>query len=154
MVLQDIQVTNGKTYYRTTDKNGFVRMQINLAKKGTYDLSICFLGDENYGASFKASKIKVNPVKAKLKVVNSKFKKSSKKKTLAAKFLSPKGKAVKGKKISFKINGKTYTAKTNSKGVATVKVKLNKRKTYKFTAKFAGDNTFKAISVKGKAIVK
>ena len=145
---------NGKTYYRTTDKNGFVRMQINLAKKGTYDLSICFLGDENYGASFKANKIKVNPVKAKLKVVNSKFKKSSKKKTLSAKFLSPKGKAVKGKKISFKINGKTYTAKTNSKGVATVKVKLNKRKTYKFTAKFAGDNTFKAISVKGKAIVK
>ena len=77
-----------------------------------------------------------------------------KRKTLTAKFLSPKGKAVNGKKISFRINGKTYTAKTNSKGIATVKVTLNKKKTYGFTAKFAGDNTFKSISVKGKVVVK
>ena len=145
---------NGKVYYKTTDKNGYVKMQINLPKKGTYDLSICFLGDDKYDASFKANKIKVNPVKAKLKVSNKKFKLKAKKKTLTAKFISPKGKAIKGKKISFRINGKTYTAKTNSKGIATVKVKLNKRKTYKFTAKFAGDNTFKAISVKAKAVVK
>ena len=145
---------NGKVYYKTTDKNGYVKMQINLAKKGTYDLLICFLGDDKYDASFKANKIKANPVKAKLKVANKKFKKSSKKKTLTAKFLSPKGKGIKSKKISFKINKKTYTAKTNSKGVASVRVKLNKKKTYKFTAKFAGDNTFKSISVKGKAVVK
>jgi hypothetical protein len=117
-------------------------------------MSVCFLGDDKYDASFKSSKIKINPVKAKLKVTNKKFKKSSKKKTLTAKFLSPKGNAVKAKKISFKINGKTYAAKTNSKGIATVKVKLSKSKIYKFTAKFAGDNTFKAISAKGKVIVK
>lgn len=145
---------NGKNYYRTTDKNGYVKLQINLAKKGTYTLVACFLGDNDYEASFKSYKIKVNPVKAKLKVSNKKFKLKSKKKTLAAKFISPKGKVIKGKKINFRINGKTYTAKTNSKGIAVVKVKLNKRKSYKFTAKFAGDNTFKAISVKGKAVVK
>ena len=145
---------NGKNYYRTTDKNGYVKFQINLAKKGTYTIVACFLGDDNYNASFKSSKIKVNPVKAKLKVSNKKYKFSLKKKTLTAKFLSPKGKAVNGKKISFRINGKTYTAKTNSKGIATVKVTLNKKKTYGFTAKFAGDNTFKSISVKGKVVVK
>lgn len=145
---------NGKDYYRTTDKNGYVKLQINLAKKGNYAIVACFLGDNDYEASFKSCKIKVNPVKAKLKVSNKKFKLKAKKKTLTAKFLSPKGKAIKGKKISFRINGKTYTAKTNSKGIATVKVKLNKRKSYKFTAKFAGDNTFKAISVKAKAVVK
>lgn len=145
---------NGKNYYKTTDKNGYVKLQINLAKKGTYTIVACFLGDDNYNASFKSSKIKVNAVKAKLKVANKKYKRSYKKKTLTAKLLSPKGKAVKGKKISFKVNGKTYTAKTNSKGIATVKVKLNKKKTYKFTAKFAGDNTFKAVTVKGKVVVK
>ena len=106
---------NGKNYYRTTDKNGYAKLQINLAKKGTYAIVACFLGDDNYNASFKSFKIKVNPVKAKLKVSNKKYKLSLKKKTLTAKFLSPKGKAVKGKKISFRINGKTYTAKTNSK---------------------------------------
>lgn len=145
---------NGKNYYKTTDKNGCVKIQINLEKKGTYSIVCCFLGDDKYDASFKSFKIKANPVKPKLKVANKKFKLKSNKKTLKAKFLSPKGKAVKGKKISFKINGKTYSAKTNSKGIAAVKVKLNKRKTYKFTAKFAGDKTFKAISIKGKAVVK
>jgi hypothetical protein len=130
-----------------------VKIQINLAKKGTYTIVTCFLGDDKYNASFMSSKIKVNPSSAKVKVSNKKFKLKANK-TLTAKFLSPKGKAVKGKKISFRINGKIYTAKTNSKGIAAVKVKLNKRKTYKFTAKFAGDNTFKSISVKGKAVVK
>ena len=144
---------NGRNYYRTTDKGGYVKIQINLAKKGTYTIVTCFLGDDKYNASFMSSKIKVNPSSAKVKVSNKKFKLKAKK-TLTAKFLSPKGKAVKGKKISFRINGKIYTAKTNSKGIAAVKVKLNKRKTYKFTAKFAGDNTFKSISVKGKAVVK
>ena len=50
--------------------------------------------------------------------------------------------------------GKTYAAKTNSKGIATVKVKLNKKKTYKFTAKFRGDDTFKSVVAKGKVVVK
>lgn len=145
---------NGKTYYKTTDKNGYVKIQVNLAKKGTYDVSMCFLGDDKHDASFKVNKIKVNPVKAKLKVVSRKFNKSAKKKTLTAKFLSPKGKVLKGKKISFRINGKTYVAKTNKKGIAVVKVNLSKKKTYAFTAKFAGDSTFKAISSKGKVIVK
>ena len=145
---------NGKDYYRTTDKNGYVKLQINLAKKGTYAIVACFLGDDYYNASFKSSKIKVNPVKAKLTVTNKKYKLALKKKTIKAKFLSSKNKAIKGKKIVFKINGKTYTAKTNSKGIATIKVTLNKRKTYKFTAKFAGDNTFKAIAAKGKIVVK
>ena len=145
---------NGKDYYRTTDKNGYIKFQINLAKKGTYTIAICFLGDDNYNASFKSSKIKVNPAKAKLTTANKKYKLSLKKKTLTVKLLSPKNKPVKGKKISFRINGKTYSAKTNSKGISTVKVVLNKRKTCSFTAKFAGDNTFKAVSIKGKVIVR
>ena len=145
---------NGKTYYKTTDKNGYVKLQINLAKKGTYDIVACFLGDGNYDASFKSSRIKVTSVKAKLKVTSKTYKRSYTKKTLTAKLLSPKGKAVTGKKISFKVNGKTYAAKTNSKGIATVKVKLNKKKTYKFTAKFRGDDTFKSVVAKGKVVVK
>ena len=63
-------------------------------------------------------------------------------------------KAIKGKKLVFTVNGKKYTAKTNKKGVAKVKVKLSKRKTYKFTVKFAGDNTFKKITKKGKVVIK
>ena len=64
------------------------------------------------------------------------------------------GKAIKGKKLTFTVNGKKYTAKTNSKGIAKVKVKLSKKKTYKVTVKFAGDNTYKKLTKKGKAVIK
>ena len=63
--------------------------------------------------------------------------------------------ALKGKKITLKVKGKTYTAKTNSKGKATFKVKnLKKKGTYKYTVKFAGDKTYKSISKKGTIKVK
>ncbi|MBP3791671.1 MAG: DUF11 domain-containing protein [Methanobrevibacter sp.] len=39
------------------------------------------------------------------------------------KFLTKKGKLLKNQKVTFKYLGKTYTAKTNSKGIATIKVK-------------------------------
>ena len=38
-----------------------------------------------------------------------------------------KGKVMKGKKVTLKVNGKTFSAKTNAKGVATFKItKLTK----------------------------
>ena len=59
------------------------------------------------------------------------------------------GKAVKGKKITFKIKGKTYTAKTNSKGIATIKVtNLNKVGKYSVTIKYLKDTVKKSIRIK------
>ena len=82
------------------------------------------------------------------------YKRSKKTKYLYATLKATNKKAIKGKKLVFIINKKKYTAKTNKKGVAKVKVKLSKRKTYKFTVKFAGDNTFKKITKKGKVVIK
>ena len=52
------------------------------------------------------------------------------------------------------VNGKTYTATTNSKGLASVKVSLSSKKTYSFTAKFAGNDMYDSSSVKGKVTIK
>ena len=79
---------------------------------------------------------------------------SAKTKPLTATFKSASGKVVAGKSITFTVNGKTYTAKTNSKGVATVNVSLNKKGTYSFTAKYAGDGTYAAISKTAKLVIK
>ena len=82
------------------------------------------------------------------------YKASTKTKTLSATFKTVNGNAISGKKISFTVNGKTYTATTNAKGVATVKVSLSAKKTYSFIAKFAGDDIFNAKTVSSKVTIK
>jgi hypothetical protein len=59
-----------------------------------------------------------------------------------------------GKKVTLKVNGKTYTAKTNAKGQATFSLKITKKG--KFTAKvsFAGDVTYEAASKSVKLTIK
>ena len=59
-------------------------------------------------------------------------------KILTAKLKSGK-KVLKSKKVIFTVKGKKYVAKTNKKGIATVKFKLSKKKTYKVKDRFAGD---------------
>lgn len=145
---------NGKVYPKTTDENGFCRLQINLPAKGTYTFAICYLGDDDYESVFEVAKIVVSPKKMSLTVPTKSYKASAKTKTLTATLKDNKGHLIKSKVISFTVNGKIYTAKTNSKGVATVKVSLSTKKTYYFTVKFAGDNKFAAVTKTGKVTIK
>ena len=145
---------NGKIYDKETDENGVAQLQINLGYKGDYTFAICFLGDEKYNGSFAVCKIHVDPQKATLTVPNKSYAASAKTKSLTATFKTKSGKVVANKKISFTVNGKTYSAKTNDKGVATVNVSLNKKGTYSFTAKFAGDSTYTEMSKTAKLTIK
>lgn len=51
---------------------------------------------------------------------------------------------LKKKKVTLRVKGKTYTAKTNSKGKAVFKLKITKKGKFKATIKFAGDKLYKA----------
>lgn len=82
------------------------------------------------------------------------YKTKSKKKKLTAILKTNKGKAISGVKITFKIKGKTYKAKTNKKGVATVKLNLKKKGKYIVTVKFAGNKLYKSKTIKTKLIIK
>ena len=145
---------DGKIYKCATNANGVATVKIALSKKGTYPVVVSFLGDDKYNGSFAVAKVKVNPQKVKLTVTKKTYKASKKTKYLYATLKATNKKAIKGKKLVFTVNGKKYTAKTNAKGIAKVKVKLSKKKTYKVTVKFAGDNTFKKITKKGKVVIK
>ena len=144
---------NGKTTTVNTDAKGQATIKTNFAAAGTYYYTLCFLGDEDYKASLKAVKVTVNKqaVKATFKKATLKVKKAKKVKFTLK---DANGKAIAGKKITVKVNGKTFSAKTNSKGVASIKVKVAKKGTFKAVAKFAGDNTYKAISKKATFKVK
>lgn len=142
------------TFSRVTNKSGVARLQINIATAGTYSFKISFAGDEKFSASSKTVKVYIKKQSLKLTVPNKTYKLRNKNKYLTATLKNSKGKLIKNKKIIFTINGKKYTVKTNSKGIAKVKVSLSKRKTYKFTVKFAGDKSYNAVSKTAKVLVK
>lgn len=144
---------NGKIYNKTTDAKGFAKLQINLARAEVYTFAVAFLGDDEYNASFIVAKINVTKQSPKLTTANKSYKASAKTKTLTATFKTALGNPIKSKKITFTVNGKTYTGTTNANGIASVKVSLSKKGTYSFTVKYAGDNTFNTVSKTGKLTI-
>ena len=145
---------NGVVYNRTTDASGEASLQINLAYKGTYTFAIGFIGGDDYLGAFEVSKIKVNPQKPKLSSSSKTYKSKDKVKTISASLKSKSGKGISGKTVKFILNGKTYLAKTNSKGLASVNVSLNKKGTYSFTAKFDGNGQYSKVSLSKKLVIK
>jgi hypothetical protein len=144
---------NGKKTTVKTDENGKAKIKLTVATKGTYPITISYLGNDKNNAVVDVKNIKVVVQNTKATFAKKTFKvKATKKISFTLKDAS--SKAIAGKKITFKVNKKTYTAKTNSKGVATVKITLSKKGKYTATAKFAGDNTYKAISKKATITVK
>ena len=147
-------IISGKTYTAYTNSNGVAKLKVNVKVAKTYTVTVKFAGDNVYNPLSKTLKLYVKKVPTKLIVKNKSYKKSKKIKKLTATLKTKSGKAIAKKKLTFIVNGKKYTAKTNKKGVATVKVKVSKKKTYKFTVKFAGDSTYLKITKKAKLKIK
>ena len=62
------------------------------------------------------------------------------------KVLDDDGNIAKGVKVKFTLNGKTYYKKTNSKGIASLKIRLNP-KTYTVSATYKGFKVKNRIKV-------
>ena len=111
---------SGKTYNKTTDSNGKITIQINLAA-GTYTLKLAFAGDDNYSGTTKSISLKVLANTPKITTGSTSVMRGY---YFYAYLKDAAGKALKGQKITFKVNGKTYTKTTNSNGRAALKIKL------------------------------
>ncbi len=134
----------GKTYTRTTDKNGYASLKINL-KPGKYTVKA------SYGGVTVKNKVTVKSI---ITVKSVKVKKSAKTVKIKASLKKVNGKYLKGKKLTLKIKGKKITAKTNKKGIATFKIKnsiikkLKKGKKYTLTVTYLKDKVKKTLRVK------
>ena len=138
-----------------TNAKGQVSLNVATLVPKTYTASVKFAGDDAYFASSVSPKVVVSKAKPKLAAKAKTFKVKVKTKKFTATLKNNKGKVLKNTKLTLKVGKKTFTAKTNKKGVATFKItKLSKAKKYTATIKFAGNKYFKALSKKVKITVK
>lgn len=135
---------DGKSHRVTADRNGWVSFKIN-SKPGSYIITADYNG-------FKVSN-KVT-VKSIVKLNTVKIRKSAKKVIIKATLSKVNGKYLKGKKITFKFNGKKYSAKTNNKGVAKVSLKKNVVKKLKANKRYSIQVSYLKDMVKKSIIVK
>ena len=133
----------------TTNSKGQATMAIGQAP-GTYYAKITYPE-----AKQDTAKIVVKKATPKLTAAKKTFKKSIKTKKYTVTLKTNQNKVMKNTKLTLKVNGKTYSAKTNSKGQATFKItKLTKKGKFTAVVKFAGNKYYNAKTAKPKITVK
>ena len=128
-----------------TDGKAIVTVPSSLPAK-TYTATITYAGETDISVSPIKIKVVVNKATPKLAASKKTFKVKDKTKKYVVTLKTNKNKPYKKQKITIKVNGKTYSAKTNSKGQAIFKLtKLTKKGTFKAAVKYAGSSNFKAV---------
>ena len=146
----------GKTYKATTNSKGKATFKItNLSKKGSYKATVVYNGNINYNKATKTVKISIIKATPKLTAKAKTFKKCVKSKKYTVTLKNNQNRAMKNTKLTLKVKGKIYSAKTNSKGKATFKItKLTKKGKYAALVKYKGSKYYNAKNVKVKITVK
>lgn len=147
---------NGQIYTKTTDNNGQATLEVNL-KKGTYIAEFNYLGDDLTKNTTSTTTINIeNPIKTSLKIgdKNINYRQGSKC-LFYVKLLDSNNKPIKNQNVTFKVAGKSYTAKTNSKGNAKIYLNLKKGKhkvkySFKKTEPYLSSSGSYTINVKTK----
>lgn len=138
-----------------TDENGQVMIPTKTLTPDTYVASISFAGDNNYAGCIADAKIIVKKLTPKLTAPKATLKLKDKTKKYVVTLKDNKNKVMKSAKITITVNGKSYTAKTNSKGQAVFKLKkLTKKGTYKATVKYSGSSIYNSVKKTVKITVK
>ena len=141
---------NGKTYSATTDAKGVASIKINLAA-GKYTIK----SSNPYSGEQASDKIVVKKDSVTIKhgsgktyiIPNHKY-------SFTVTLKSKHGVLVKKAKVKFMYNHKTVTAKTNSKGKATIKIPVLSKGSYKISYEFGGNNNFYSKSSSGYLIIR
>lgn len=115
---------------KRTNANGIVNFAVNY-QVGKYKVVTYIECSSGYSYYYAYNTVTIKstiPTKTLTKYNTQKNKKFS------VKFLDSKGKPLNKKKVKFKFKGKTYKMRTNSKGIAKIRLKLTKIGKYKLTA--------------------
>jgi len=136
---------SSEVYNVVTDENGAANLNVSKGV-GTYNVVVSYAGDDSdYAPSTAEAKIFVKKVSTKIISSNvNMIPKMSESYSITLK--DSMGNPLSNQKVTFKVNKKTYTKWTNSKGVASVSLKFTDQKSYKIIISFAGDNKYGSVS--------
>jgi len=144
---------NGKDYTVKTDSNGQASLAIDTLKPGTYTATISYKGSSNYKATSTTAKVTVTKSATVISAPD-----------VSVSYGDPNGKLVStitnehGKplvvNLNVDLNGKTFTAKTDSNGQISVSTADLAPGTYTATISYKGSSNYKATSTTAKITVK
>lgn len=145
---------NTRSYTVLTEGKGQAKLKIGLAKEKTYAMTVKYIGDGvDYSSSNAQAKVVIKKTPTKISSSNVyMIPKMAENFYITLKDGS--NKPIANQKIVIKVNKKTYTLKTNSKGVAYKKLKFNKKGTYTINIKYSGSKKYKSFSKTNKIVVK
>ena len=148
-----VSLNGVKTY--TTNSNGQVKVVIKGLAAKKYAVKITFSGNTKYGSSTKDVTVTVKKATPKITAKKKTFKVKTKTKKYKIILKNNLKKAMSKVKVTLKVKGKTYSAKTNSKGKATFKItKLKKKGTFKAKVTYKGNANYNKVTKKVKIKVK
>ena len=135
------------------------KITVSGLNPGTYTLKVTTIADANHNAVTKTVEITVNKAKAQLTASAKAFKTTDKTKAYTVVLKDGKGRIIKNALVYLKVNGITYKATTNAKGIATFKMaKLTKAGNYRATVTFNGnafyDKATKSVQITVKSVFK
>lgn len=136
---------NGVEYTKKTNSKGQASISIGL-KKGVYTIKYSYAGEDNVKKASGKSKVTcIKGMPKKITKVNSVVYRHKTSGLFKIKLSDARGNLLKNKKVTFTIKGKKYVRYTNSKGIATLKIKM-KKGTYKLKVYSGKTSLYKKVS--------
>ena len=117
-----LTVNLGSTKKYTTDANGQVKINVATLTPKTYTAKITYAGSDSYNGTTGSTNVTVKKATPKITAKATSFKLKVKTKQYTATFKDNKNQALKNTKVTLKVNGKTYSVKTNNKGQGVFKI--------------------------------
>ncbi|WP_432644925.1 Ig-like domain-containing protein [Methanobrevibacter sp.] len=134
-----------------TNSNGKATLSLPALSKGTYSISYSYSGDKYYSGSSESGKLYVqNPT---TKLTSSKLNMQYNDGSKFAVKLTKSGKVLVNKNVKITFNGKSYTVKTNSKGIAYLTVPTVKPATYTIKYEYLTPSYFDYCQGSNKIVV-
>jgi parallel beta-helix repeat protein len=139
---------NGKKYAKKTNSKGQIQIKVKFFKLKSFKVTASYKGSKIYKKSSSSGKIKVAKTTTKITApAVSVTPKQSKTYTVT---LKADNKGLSKQKLTIKVNGKTYTKTTDSKGQASISVNFADEKSYPVTINYKGTGIYKASKATGK----